>query len=94
MSSPFRRRVELQAGPLVVLMAKLPRVVPFLVVLALLVAGLLIQGLGRAPCSSGCWRCCWGCCCSWPGPRSRTQGRLIRGSWSPSSPPARSRLLL
>ena len=44
MSTPFRRRVELQAGPLVVLMAKLPRVVPFLVVLGLLVAGLLIGG--------------------------------------------------
>jgi hypothetical protein len=44
MSTPFRRRVELKAGPLVVLLAKLPRVVPFLLVLGLLVAGLLIGG--------------------------------------------------
>lgn len=44
MSTPFRRRVELKAGPLVVLLAKLPRVVPFLLVLGLMVAGLLIGG--------------------------------------------------
>lgn len=44
MTSSFRRRVELKAGPLVVLMAKLPRVVPFVVVLGLLVAGLLVGG--------------------------------------------------
>ena len=37
-----RRRVELAAGPLVVLLARLPRIVPFLVVLVLLVAGLLV----------------------------------------------------
>ena len=44
MSTPFRRRVELRAGPFLVLMARLPRVVPFLVVLGLLVVGLLLGG--------------------------------------------------
>lgn len=42
---PWRRRVELTAGPLVVLMARLPRVVPFLLVLALVIGGLLTQGV-------------------------------------------------
>jgi hypothetical protein len=41
----FRRRVELQAGPLVILLARLPRAVPFLVVAGLLVGGLLTQGV-------------------------------------------------
>lgn len=41
----WRRRVEQQAGPVVVLMARLPRFVPFLVVAVLLVAGLLLQGV-------------------------------------------------
>jgi len=40
----FRRRVELRGGPLLVLLARLPRIVPFLLVFALLVAGLLIRG--------------------------------------------------
>ncbi len=44
MSTPFRRRVELRAGPAVVLLGRLPKVVPFLVVLVLLVAGLLVKG--------------------------------------------------
>jgi hypothetical protein len=44
MSSSFRRQLELRAGPVVVLLARLPRVVPFLVVLGLLVAGLLVGG--------------------------------------------------
>jgi hypothetical protein len=44
----LRRRVELQAGPVFVLMARLPRFVPFLVVLGLLVTGLLVQGLAGA----------------------------------------------
>lgn len=48
MSTPFRRRVELRAGPLVVLLSRLPKVVPFLVVLGLLVAGLLAQGAAGA----------------------------------------------
>lgn len=43
--SSLRRRLELQAGPLVILLAKLPRFVPFLLVLALLVGGLFLQGL-------------------------------------------------
>ena len=41
----FRRRVELKAGPLVVLLHRLPRVVPFLLVAALLLAGLGLMGL-------------------------------------------------
>jgi hypothetical protein len=41
----MRRRVELRAGPLVVLLARLPRAVPFVVVAALLVGGLLAQGV-------------------------------------------------
>jgi hypothetical protein len=36
--------VELQAGPLVILLARLPRFVPFLVVVGLLLGGLLAQG--------------------------------------------------
>jgi hypothetical protein len=40
----FRRRVEQQAGPLVILLARLPRVVPFLLVAGLLVLGLLAGG--------------------------------------------------
>ncbi len=39
-----RRWIEQHAGPLLVLLARLPRVVPFLVVLALLVTGLLVGG--------------------------------------------------
>jgi hypothetical protein len=42
--TPFRRRVELTAGPMLVMLARLPRVVPFLVVLGLLVGGLLLSG--------------------------------------------------
>jgi hypothetical protein len=41
----FRRQVELKAGPLVILLARLPRAVPFLVVAGLLIGGLLAQGL-------------------------------------------------
>ena len=40
----FRRTAELKAGPLLVLIARLPRVVPFLAVLALVVGGLLLPG--------------------------------------------------
>lgn len=47
MASPvtLRRRVELSAGPVIVLLARLPRVVPFLLVLGLLVGGLLAPGI-------------------------------------------------
>lgn len=41
----LRRRIELQAGPLLVLLARLPRVVPFLLVLGLLLSGLLLRGV-------------------------------------------------
>lgn len=44
MALPLRRRVELTAGPLVVLLSRLPRIVPFLLVLVLAVAGLLTGG--------------------------------------------------
>lgn len=44
MTTDFRRRVELTAGPAVVLVSRLPRFVPFLVVLGLLVGGLLLSG--------------------------------------------------
>lgn len=44
MPTAFRRRVELSAGPAVVLVSRLPRFVPFLVVLGLLVGGLLLPG--------------------------------------------------
>ena len=47
MTTP-RRRVELWAGPLVVLLARLPKIVPFLVVMGLLVTGLLLEGLAGA----------------------------------------------
>lgn len=40
----WRRRLELRLGPALVLLARLPRVVPFLLVLALLVGGLLLGG--------------------------------------------------
>lgn len=43
--TPSRRTLEQRLGPLVVLLAGLPRAVPFLVVAALLVAGLLLQGV-------------------------------------------------
>jgi hypothetical protein len=41
----FRRKVELQAGPLVILLSRLPRAVPFLAVAGLLIGGLLVQGV-------------------------------------------------
>lgn len=44
----FRRRLELKAGPLVVLLHRLPRVVPFLLVAALLLAGLGLKGVAGA----------------------------------------------
>lgn len=44
----IRRRVELRAGPLVVLLARLPRVVPFLVAVVLVVTGLLLGGVAGA----------------------------------------------
>lgn len=47
-SDPLRRRVERAAGPLVVLLARLPRAVPFLAVLVLLVAGLVLRGAAGA----------------------------------------------
>jgi hypothetical protein len=43
-SSP-RRTIELALGPLVVLLAQLPRAVPFLVVGGLLIGGLVAQGV-------------------------------------------------
>ena len=46
--STLRRTVELKAGPLVVLLARLPRVVPFLIIAALLIAGLGFQGIAGA----------------------------------------------
>lgn len=45
MTSPLRRSLELKAGPLFLLLARLPRVVPFLVVFGLLIGGLLLQGV-------------------------------------------------
>lgn len=44
----FRRRVELKAGPLVVLLHRMPRVVPFLLVAALLLGGLGLKGVAGA----------------------------------------------
>ncbi len=44
MTTP-RRRLEVQLGPVIVLFARLPRFVPFLVVLGLLLGGLLVQGI-------------------------------------------------
>lgn len=46
--TPFRRRLEQQVGPIVVLVHRLPRAVPFLVVAALLLGGLLLQGVAGA----------------------------------------------
>lgn len=40
----FRRSFERRIGPLIVLASRLPRAVPFLVVAALLIGGLLAQG--------------------------------------------------
>ena len=40
----LRRGLELRSGPALVLLGRLPRAVPFLVVLALLVGGLALQG--------------------------------------------------
>jgi hypothetical protein len=42
--SSFRRSAELKAGPLVVLLARAPRWLPFLVVLACVVGGLVLHG--------------------------------------------------
>lgn len=42
--TPTRRTLEQRLGPLVVLLAGMPRAVPFLVVAALLIAGLVVQG--------------------------------------------------
>jgi hypothetical protein len=44
----FRRNVERRIGPFVALAAQLPRWVPFLVVGALVVSGLLLQGVAGA----------------------------------------------
>ena len=44
-SPSFRRNLELRLGPLVVLLARLPKIVPFALVLALVVAGLIIEGV-------------------------------------------------
>jgi hypothetical protein len=41
----FRRSLEQRVGPVVVLIGGVPRAVPFLVVAALLVTGLLLQGV-------------------------------------------------
>lgn len=43
--TPTRRTLEQRLGPLVVLLSRMPRAVPFLVVAALLVGGLLVQGV-------------------------------------------------
>jgi hypothetical protein len=44
----FRRSFERRVGPLVVLAGRLPRALPFLVVAALLIGGLLVQGVTGA----------------------------------------------
>ncbi|HUR50514.1 MAG TPA: DUF6703 family protein [Mycobacteriales bacterium] len=44
MTSP-RRSFEQRVGPLVVLLARMPKAVPFLLVAGLLVVGLLVQGV-------------------------------------------------
>jgi hypothetical protein len=41
----WRRKLEQQAGPVVVLVSRMPRFVPFLVVAVLLVAGLVLKGV-------------------------------------------------
>lgn len=41
----FRRRLEVAAGPLVVVLARLPKIAPFLIVLTLLLLGLFLGGL-------------------------------------------------
>lgn len=46
MSSSFRTSVEKASLPLLTRLSRLPRIVPFLVVLALLVGGILIPGWG------------------------------------------------
>ena len=47
MTTP-RRQLEVKLGPVIVLLARLPRIVPFLVVLGLLLGGLLLQGVAGA----------------------------------------------
>lgn len=44
----FRRRVELKAGPAVVLLHRLPRIVPFAITALLLLGGLGLRGTGGA----------------------------------------------
>lgn len=44
----LRRRLELKTGPLVILLHRMPRVVPFLLVAALLLAGLGLKGVAGA----------------------------------------------
>ena len=46
--STFRRSVELKAGPVLVLLARAPRWVPFVLVLGCVVGGLLLTGPGGA----------------------------------------------
>ncbi len=46
MPSPLRQSVEQASLPLVARLSRLPRLVPFLIVLALMVAGILIPGWG------------------------------------------------
>ena len=47
MTTP-RRQLEVKLGPVIVLLARLPKIVPFLVVLGLLLGGLLLQGIAGA----------------------------------------------
>jgi hypothetical protein len=44
----LRQTVEQKAGPALVLLARLPRIVPFLLVLGLVVGGLLLSGPAAA----------------------------------------------
>ncbi len=46
MPSPLRQSVERASLPLVARLSRLPRLVPFLVLLALMVAGILVPGWG------------------------------------------------
>lgn len=47
MTTP-RRQLEVKLGPVIVLLARLPKIVPFLVVLGLLLGGLLLKGVAGA----------------------------------------------
>ncbi|MEO7070075.1 MAG: DUF6703 family protein [Nostocoides sp.] len=65
--SSLRSSVEHASLPVITRMARLPKAIPFLVMLALLVAGILIPGWGWVLMAVGALVLAWILFLSWPG---------------------------